>query len=104
MSDIVCDTEFVRELGANLESTVVPILESTNDILPELSAVDRGLYTAVTLPMAVAYSMATATVTESMAGAAECFRQLHQVIDECAEHWDEVDQAVDTAFGGGAAQ
>jgi len=96
----VFDTAFVRQVGAGIDANVVPILESTNEILPELSAVDRGLYTTVTLPMAAAYSIATSTVTESMAGAAQCFRELRDALDACAQDMEDTDDACTQAFGG----
>jgi hypothetical protein len=96
----VFDAAFVRRLGADIDANVVPILESTNEILPELSEVDRGLYTTVTLPMAAAYTMATSTVTESMAGAAECFRRMREALDACAQDMEDTDDACAQAFGG----
>ncbi|SDD84759.1 type VII secretion target [Glycomyces harbinensis] len=96
----VFDTAFVRQLGAGIDANVVPILESTNEILPELSAVDRGLYTTVTLPMAAAYTMAASTVTESMAGAAECFREMREALDACAQDMEDTDDACAQSFGG----
>lgn len=95
----VFDAEFVRGLGAGIDANVVPILESTDEILPTLSDVDRGLYTTVTLPMAAAYSMATATVTESLAGAAQCFREMRESLDACAQDMEDTDDACATAFG-----
>ncbi|HEX2144485.1 MAG TPA: type VII secretion target [Glycomyces sp.] len=96
----VFDAEFVRQLGTNIDANVVPVLESTDEVLPELSAVDRGLYTTVALPMAAAYSMATSTVTESMAGAAQCFREMREALDACAQDMEDTDDACAQAFGG----
>lgn len=96
----VFDVEFVRRLGANIDANVVPVLEETNDILPELTAVDRGLYTTVTLPMAAAYTAATSTVTESMAGAAQCFREMREALDGCAQDMEDTDAACAQAFDG----
>ncbi|MEU5871841.1 MULTISPECIES: hypothetical protein [Glycomyces] len=96
----IFDPEFVRGLGAGIDANVVPVLESTNEDLPELSAIDRSLYTTVTLPMAAAYSLATATVTESMAGAAEGFRQMRDALDACAQDMTDTDDACARAFGG----
>jgi hypothetical protein len=96
----VFDPEFVRRLGANIDAKVVPVLEETNEILPELTAVDRGLYTTVTLPMAAAYSLATSTATESMAGAAQCFREMREALDGCAQDMEDTDDACAKAFGG----
>jgi hypothetical protein len=95
----VFDSEFVRQLGADIEAKVVPILESTDQCLEIMSEIDRGLYTTVTLPMAAAYSIATSTVTESMAGAAECFREVNAALDACAQDMDDTDEACATAFG-----
>ncbi len=100
MSDRVFDCDFVRGLGADIESKVVPVLEETNAILPELNGIDRSLYTAVTLPMAAAYTMATSTVTESMAGAAQCFREMREALDGCAQDMEDTDGACAAAFGG----
>lgn len=99
MSDRVFDCAFVRALGADIESKVVPILEETNAILPELTGIDRSLYTTVTLPMAAAYSAATSTVTESMAGAAQCFREMRGALDDCAQAMEDTDAACAQAFG-----
>ncbi|RRR99463.1 type VII secretion target [Glycomyces terrestris] len=96
----IFDPEFVRRLGEGIDGKVVPVLESTNEDLPALSEIDRSLYTTVTLPMAAAYSAATATVTESMAGAAECFRQLRDALDACAQDMTDTDDACAKAFGG----
>lgn len=98
----VFDAEFVRRLGANIDANVVPILEGTDEVLPELDDIDRGLYTTVTLPMAASYSAATATVTESMAGAAECFRQMREALDGCAKDMTDTDDACAKAFGDGS--
>lgn len=100
MSEILCDTEFVRQLGVDIENEVVPILEEATATLPELRAVDRSLYTAITLPMAAAYTTAVSTVVESMAGAAECFREMHGALEGCASDYESVDGAVATALGG----
>ncbi|GAB3220008.1 hypothetical protein GCM10027447_03840 [Glycomyces halotolerans] len=99
MGETLCDTEFVSRLGADIENEVVPILEEATAILPELRAVDRSLYTSVTLPMAAAYTAAVSTVTESMAGAAECFREMHGALEDCAADYEACDDAVATAFG-----
>ncbi|MEU6246672.1 hypothetical protein [Glycomyces sp. NPDC047010] len=96
----IFDPEFVRRLGEGIDANVVPVLESTNEDLPALSAIDRSLYTTVTLPMAAAYSLATATVTESMAGAAEGFRQMRDALDACAQDMTDADDACARAFGG----
>jgi len=96
----VFDAEFVRRIGTNIDANVVPILESTNEVLPVLSEIDRGLYTTVTLPMAAAYSIATSTVTESMAGAAQCFREMRDALDSCAQDMTDTDEACAKAFGG----
>jgi hypothetical protein len=95
----VFDVEFVRGLGPAINDKVLPILESTNEVLPELSDLDRSLYTTVTLPMAAAYSMATSTVTESMAGAAQCFREMNDALEACAAAAEETDEAVGKTFG-----
>ncbi len=95
----VFDSEFVRRLGADIEANVVPILESTDEYLQVMSEIDRGLYTTVTLPMAAAYSIATSHVTESMAGAAACFRKVNTALDTCAQDMDDTDEACATAFG-----
>jgi hypothetical protein len=95
----VFDAEFVRALGAGIDANVVPILESTDEILPTLSDADRGLYTTVALPMAASYSMATATVTESLAGAAQTFREMREALDACAQDMEDTDGACATAFG-----
>ncbi|MFG3342527.1 hypothetical protein [Glycomyces sp. NPDC048151] len=95
----VFDSEFVRQLGADIEANVVPILESTDQYLQVMSEIDRGLYTTVTLPMAAAYSIATSTVAESMAGAAACFREVNAALDACAQDMDDTDEACATAFG-----
>ncbi|MQM28523.1 hypothetical protein [Glycomyces albidus] len=94
----VVDVDFLKGLGPSITEKVIPILESTNEVLPELSKIDRSLYTTVTLPMAAAYSMATATVTESMAGAAECFRGMNEALASCAKDAEESDQAVARLF------
>lgn len=96
----VFDAAFVRQLGADIDANVVPILESTDEILPALSEADRGLYTTVTLPMAAAYTMATSTVTESMAGAAECFRRMREALDGCAQDMEDADDASAQSLGG----
>ena len=100
MDKTLCDPEFVSGLGADIENEVVPILEEATAILPELRDVDRSLYTSVTLPMAAAYTTAVSTVMESMAGAAECFREMHGALEGCAEEYKAVDSAVAKAFGG----
>jgi hypothetical protein len=94
----VVDVDFLKGLGPSITEKVFPILESTNEVLPELSKIDRSLYTTVTIPMAAAYSMATATVTESMAGAAECFRGMNEALASCAKDAEESDQAVAKLF------
>ncbi|GAA2269473.1 hypothetical protein GCM10009853_023790 [Glycomyces scopariae] len=96
----IFDPEFVRRLGEGIDAKVVPVLESTDEVLPALSEIDRSLYTTVTLPMAAAYSLATSTVTESMAGAAECFRQMRDALDSCAQDMTDTDDACSKAFGG----
>ncbi|MEU6857713.1 hypothetical protein AB0B28_02365 [Glycomyces sp. NPDC046736] len=100
MTDIVCDTEFVKQLGPDIENEIAPILEEASDILPELRALDRGLYTVVTLPMAAAYTTAVTTVTESMQGASECFKEMNDAISGCAADYEELDRVVAQAFGG----
>jgi hypothetical protein len=96
----VFDAAFVRKLGEDIDANVVPILEGCNEILPELIEVDRGLYTTVALPMAAAYSIATSTVTESLAGTAECFRQMRDALDACAQDMTDTDDACAKAFEG----
>jgi hypothetical protein len=98
----IFDPEFVRRLGEGIDGSVVPVLESTNEVLPALSEIDRSLYTTVTLPMAAAYTMATSTVTESMSGAAECFRNLRDALDSCAQDMTDTDDACAEAFGAGS--
>ncbi|THV42999.1 hypothetical protein [Glycomyces buryatensis] len=100
MGQIVCDTEFVEQLGPDIEREVAPILEEASDMLPELRSLDRGLYTAVTLPMAASYTMAVTTVTESMAGAAECFKEMNDAIAGCAADYRDIDGTVASALGG----
>ncbi|MCH7229374.1 hypothetical protein L0U85_00630 [Glycomyces sp. L485] len=90
----------MRQLGVDIENQVVPILEEAAEILPDLRDADRGLYTAVTLPMAAAYTAAVSTVAESMAGAAECFRDMHGALEDCASDYEACDAAVAQAFGG----
>lgn len=94
----VVDVDFLKGLGPSITEKVIPILESTSDVLPELSKIDRSLYTTVTLPMAAAYSTAAATVAESMAGAAECFRGMNEALASCAKDAEETDQAVARLF------
>ncbi|GAA1660853.1 hypothetical protein GCM10009830_02430 [Glycomyces endophyticus] len=96
----IFDPEFVSGLGERIDQKVVPVLQSTNEDLPALSELDRSLYTTVTLPMAAAYSLATSTVTESMAGAAECFRQMRDALESCAKDMTDTDDACAQAFGG----
>ncbi|THV41877.1 hypothetical protein [Glycomyces buryatensis] len=100
----VFDLDFVQGIADNIDSKVVPILEEANDesVLPALNGLDRALYTAVTLPLALSYSLATATVTESMAGAAEGFREMCEALDACIADMEEIDGVVASAFGGGA--
>lgn len=95
----VFDAEFVRGLSAGIDANVVPILESTNEVLPELGAIDRSLYTVVTVSMAAAYTMANATVAESMEGAGQCFRELREALDGCADDMEAADEACADAFG-----
>lgn len=94
------DCEFVSQMAANIDANVLPVLESTNDVLPDLSSLDRSLYTAVMLPMAAAYTVATATVTECMSGAAECFREMRTALDGCVQDMQAADEACATEFGG----
>lgn len=98
--DTVCDTEFVRRLGADIETRVVPLLEEASATIPELRGLDRSLYTTVTLPMAAAYTTAVSTVAESMAGAAECFREMHGALEGCAQDYEDTDAACAKAFDG----
>ncbi|THV30115.1 hypothetical protein [Glycomyces paridis] len=95
----VFDPEFVRGLSAGIDANVVPILESVNEVLPNLGAIDRSLYTVVTVSMAAAYTAANATVAESMEGAAQCFRELHGALEDCAVEMEAADEACATAFG-----
>ncbi|MEU6857671.1 hypothetical protein AB0B28_02155 [Glycomyces sp. NPDC046736] len=95
----VFDPEFVRGLSAGIDADVVPILESTNEILPELGAIDRSLYTVTTISMAVAYTAAHATVAESMQGAGECFRELNAALDACVTDMEDADAACASEFG-----
>lgn len=95
----VFDTEFVTQMAANIDEKVVPVLESTNEDLPELQGIDRGLYTVVVWPMAAAYTVATATVTECMSGAAECFREMRAALDGCVQDMQAADDATATEFG-----
>lgn len=97
---IVCDTEFVRRLGADIEAQVLPVLEEASELLPELRELDRNLHTTVTLPMAAAYTEAVSTVAESMIGAAECFREMHGALKDCAQDYEDTDAACAKAFGG----
>lgn len=96
------DCGFVSQMAANIEDNVLPVLEETNadECLPALSALDRSLYTTVTLPMAAAYTVATATVTECMSGAAECFREMRTALDGCVEDMQAADDACAAEFGG----
>ncbi|WP_026928514.1 hypothetical protein [Glycomyces tenuis] len=95
----VFEPEFVRRLGANIDAKVVPILEETNALLPELTNIDRNLYTTVTLPMAASYSVATSTLTESLAGAAQCFRDMREALEGSAKDMEDTDDACAKAFG-----
>ncbi|MEV3939331.1 hypothetical protein AB0K52_25545 [Glycomyces sp. NPDC049804] len=96
----VFDAAFVTQLNENINSKVVPILESTNEPLGNLEAIDRALYTAVTRTMAIAYTTAVATVTECMEGAGQCFRELHDAVEGCVKDMEDADEACATAFGG----
>lgn len=95
----VFDTEFVAQMAANIDDKIVPVLESTNEDIPELHTIDRSLYTVVTLPLAAAYTVATATVTECMSGAAECFREMRTALDGCVQDMQAADDATATEFG-----
>lgn len=96
----VFDAAFVRQLAANIDANVVPILESADEVLPELGEVDRGLDAPVALPMAAAYPEASAAATEAMAAAAECLRQMREALDGCAQDMTDTDDACAKAFGG----
>ncbi|MCD0442306.1 hypothetical protein LO763_01530 [Glycomyces sp. A-F 0318] len=96
----VFDAAFVRQVGANIDANVVPVLESTDAILPELSAVDRGLHASVALPMAASYTTAVSAATESMAAAAESFRRMREALDGCAQDMEDADEACARSFGG----
>ncbi|MDN3238749.1 hypothetical protein [Glycomyces tritici] len=96
----VFDAQFITEMNANITNNVVPILESTNEPLGNLESIDRSLYTVVTLTMAVAYTTAVSTVTEAMAGAGQCFQELHDAVEGCVTDMEEADKSCATAFSG----
>jgi len=95
----VFDAQFVGQLNTNINDNVVPILESTNEPLGNLESIDRAMYTVVTRTMAIAYTTAVATVTESMEGAGQCFRELHDALEGCVTDMEGADEACAKAFG-----
>lgn len=92
------DIEAIHAIGQEIEDDVVPILQEANEYLPVLEELDLALYTITLWPMAVSYSFATTFALEAMEGASEHFREVHSLLDTCADAWSENDEAIATSF------
>ncbi|WP_030162224.1 hypothetical protein [Glycomyces sp. NRRL B-16210] len=92
------ETARIDQLGDEIETEIVPLLEEANELLPTLRSLDQTLYTTVHYSLALAYTGATSYMFEMIRGAAECFQGLNQDLTATAESWADADDATANDF------
>ncbi|WP_100448898.1 hypothetical protein [Glycomyces xiaoerkulensis] len=97
--NIVFDAEFVRRLGADLDTHVIGAVEEAAAILPELSSAQPALGAEMTRAASASNAAAVAEAAESMAAVADRLREIRGAVVACAAAWEATDADNSDAFG-----
>lgn len=92
------DAERLKQLGKDIQEQVAPILESANELIPNVRELDQTLMVSVDPSLAVAHALAGGYMIEMIQGAGECFADMSAALEQSAKGWEDADGTTASEF------